>query len=107
MHFEDMIHDPGSFANAVCGHIGLSVYECEDKLRTWATRVQDTNNKQFVEAQTSRHHSRPDHSVRVGRWRENLSDEQARSAARIVSSANRRFHYDLHGFDRDETNNTQ
>ncbi len=36
-------------------------------------RVQNTNNGQFVEAKTSRAYSRTDHTVRVERWRENLS----------------------------------
>jgi len=63
----------------------------------WATRVQDTNNEQFIEAQTSRNYSRPDHSRRIGRWRENLSQEEIEQALKIVSSVNTQFGYDLSG----------
>jgi len=65
------------------------------QLAAWSDRVQDSNNERVIEAETSRHYSRPDHTVRVGRWCENLSGDEARRAIGIVSRANRHFGYDL------------
>ena len=64
-------------------------------VRAWSSRVRDTNDEQFVEAMTSRNLSRPDHSRRVGRWRENLSVDEARIAASMVADTARSFGYDL------------
>lgn len=64
-------------------------------MQRWSDRVQNTNNDKFVEALTSRSHSRPDHSVRIGRWRENLSADEAKSVVDLVSKTNSRFGYYL------------
>ena len=93
--FEDMIRDPHSFASGVCKTLGIPQEENEVPLCKWAERVQDSNNAQFVEAMTSRSLSRPDHSVRVGRWRENLSIDEARAASRIVAGVSQKFGYDV------------
>ena len=37
----------------------------------------------------------PDHTVRVGRWRENLTDHEVRAVIPIVASAARIQGYDL------------
>jgi len=95
MRFEDMIRDPYEFSVEVCDRVGLSADENRDALDSWANRVQNSNNKDFVEAETSRHYSRPDHSVRVGRWRESLSAEEHDQAVQIIALANERFNYDL------------
>ena len=74
--FEDMLGSPENFAYRICGAIGVSPNSCSEQLTRWADRVQDTNNEKFVEAKTSRGYSRPDHSVRIGRWKENLTEEE-------------------------------
>jgi hypothetical protein len=56
---------------------------------------QDTNNANFVEAKTSRSYSRPDHKVRVGRWRENPSKEDIDRVLPIVGPIAQSFGYDL------------
>ena len=52
---------------------GLDIEAHESALAEWADRVQNTNNKKFVEAKTSRHYSRADHQTRIDRWKENLN----------------------------------
>ena len=79
--FEAMIADPRSFAESICYQIGIDVAQQQFSLADWAQRVQNTTNAQFVEAKTSRAYSRPDHTAKVNRWKENLS---ASEVARVV-----------------------
>lgn len=95
VRFEDMIEEPVRFAEKAIASAGLNISDHQGSLGQWAERVQNTNNKKFVEAQTSRHHSRPDHSVRVGRWRENLSARDVRTVTLMVADTNKRFGYEL------------
>ena len=93
-----MISAPFSFAEKVCGHIGIDLSERRVEVRSWSDRVQDTNNSQFVEAKTSRAYSRPDHERRVGRWKENLDQEEAARCAAIVRDAAEALGYEIPGF---------
>jgi hypothetical protein len=93
--FEDMIEDPRDFAESICRDVGLDVEAHGAELAEWADRVQDTNNERFVEAKTSRNYSRPDHSRRVGRWRENLTPEEVETLRPMVREAAEQFGYDL------------
>jgi hypothetical protein len=76
------------------GRLGIAPASIAPALDGWADRVQDSNNERFVEAETSRGYSRPDHSRRVGRWRENLSAEDVDRAWPIVTEAAAQFGYD-------------
>ncbi len=91
--FEDMIRDPVTCAVTTCRRVGGDVSAPE--LAAWADRVQDTNNEQFVEAVTSRGHSRPDHDRRVDRWRDNLSPAHVDAVRPIVAAAAATFGYEL------------
>lgn len=93
--FERMIAEPLAFAREVCELVRLPAIQADDHLRTWAARVQDTNNGAFVEARTSRNYSRPDHERRVGRWRENLTSEAAAPLWPLVELGASRFGYTL------------
>jgi len=93
MRFEDLIAAPADFARRVCEGVGLDPAACAAGIDAWAGRVQDTDNSRFVEARTSRRYSRPDHTRRVGRWRENLTQAQVRAVTPIVSGAAR-----VHGY---------
>ncbi|MCG8692620.1 MAG: sulfotransferase [Minwuiales bacterium] len=93
VRFEDMIADPAAFAESVCRAVGLPLAEAAEAVAAWSGRVQDTNNERFVEAKTSRGYSRPDHAVRVGRWRENLTPEEAGAVWRMVGDTAERFGY--------------
>ncbi len=97
VRFEAMIANPGVFADRVCAQVGSSPKTHRVELSRWARRVQDTDNEHFIEAETSRHYSRPDHAVRVGRWRENLTDREVRDVLPIVAGTARRLGYTLPG----------
>ncbi len=92
--FEQMIRTPRSFAESAVRSVGLEPDAVTDELDAWAHRVRNTNDEQFVEAMTSRRHSRPDHDRRVDRWRDDLTPEQVEAVARIVGPTARRFGYD-------------
>ncbi|MGI9327936.1 MAG: sulfotransferase domain-containing protein [Pseudomonadales bacterium] len=95
VRFEEMIHAPAEFAERVCAELALAEAVDAAALSGWARRVQNSDNAQFIEAQTSRNHSRADHSIRVGRWRENLSKAEVRQVLPIIASASSSFGYDL------------
>lgn len=93
--FEDMIRDPRSAAEVAVRALGIDPTTVSRELRSWSERVQDTNNEKFVEAMTSRRHSRPDHARRVDRWRENLTAAEVASIVPLVAHASGQFVYDL------------
>ncbi len=95
VRFEDMIRSPAKFAKNICVEIGIDAHEHNTTIGKWARRVRDTNDEQFVEALTSRSYSRPDHKVRVGRWRENLSSADVKIVSGIVSDTAEKFGYSL------------
>lgn len=95
VRFEDLIAAPEDVARDVADLVGADADA--PAVEAWWRRVRDRDDEHFVEALTSRGRSRPDHSVRVGRWRENLSEEEVARAVPIVADAAARFGYDLPG----------
>lgn len=95
VQFEAMISNPAEFARSVCETVGAENSTQTARVGDWVKRVQNENNADFVEACTSRTYSRPDHSVRVGRWRENLSDTDISRVLPIVAKTGKSFGYDL------------
>ncbi|MGI9543722.1 MAG: hypothetical protein ACR2MX_10715, partial [Cyclobacteriaceae bacterium] len=93
--FEEMVAEPLRFSTKVCKEAGLDPEFCRRHLETWSERVQNTNNKKFVEAKTSRAYSRRDHSVRIGRWKENLSEKEIASILPIISRTSIKLGYQL------------
>lgn len=93
--FEDMLDNPFQFARSIAEEVGLDHATYEHELADWAKRVQNTNNENFVEAETSKNYSRKDHHVRVGRWRENLTLAQVADLLPIIRDAAKTFDYDL------------
>jgi hypothetical protein len=93
--FESMIADSQQFAERVCDQIGLNTSLYREELQSWAQRVQNTNNKDFVEAETSREYSTNDHQVRVGRWRENMTDAEVRQVLPIIRETAEKMGYKL------------
>jgi hypothetical protein len=95
MRFEEMLHDPALFAKTVCKETGLDPEQHELDLSSWAQRVQNTNNELFIEAKTSRPYSRSDHTVRIGRWKENLDTEDIERIIPLIAVTARHFGYDI------------
>lgn len=93
VRFETMISNPDEFASSVCQTVGAENATQTARVGDWVKRVQNENNADFVEARTSRAYSRPDHSVRVGRWRENLSDADISRVLPIVAKTGNSFGY--------------
>lgn len=93
--FESLVSEPFAFAQSICHHIGIDGQACGEQLETWANRVQNTNNDKFVEAKTSRPYSRADHSVRIGRWKENLSEEEIDLILPIIKETSIKLGYQL------------
>ncbi len=91
--FEDLILAPDAFAQNVCRTLGLGNPDQAATVHRWARRVQNTNNAEFIEAKTSRAYSCPDHSVRIGRWRDNLSTKDIDMVMPIVAEAGELFGY--------------
>lgn len=93
VRFEDLIADPEGVARRTASLLGTDADD--PAVAAWWRRVRDRDDEQFVEAQTSRRRSRPDHSVRVGRWRENLDAADVEAILPIVRAAAADHGYDL------------
>ncbi len=93
--FESMIRDPHRFARRAASAATVDVAMCTPVLDRWAKTVQNTNNEQFVEARTSRNLSRPDHVVKVGRYRENFDATELARILPIVKATAMNFGYQL------------
>ena len=93
--FENMIENPLRFAQQICQEIEIDPTVHKLSLETWAQRVQNTNNHQFIEAKTSREYSRLDHTTKIDRWKENLSTEEVAQIKPIVQSTAEQMGYSL------------
>jgi hypothetical protein len=93
VYFEDMIADSAAFAERICKTIGIDPIAVAKAINTWARRVQDTDNADFVPARTGREYATRDHRVRVGRWRENLPRDTAADLWQKVQAQARPFGY--------------
>ena len=94
VRFEAMLREPIAFARSVCVLVGVDADRESAFIERWAAQVQNTNNAAFVEAKTSRNHSRPDHEVRIGRWQENLTRDEVDHVWPIVIEPATRFGYE-------------
>ncbi|MEM7651893.1 MAG: sulfotransferase [Pseudomonadota bacterium] len=96
VRFEDIVLSPAeTLQYSLLPFLGLEAALDAPDVQKWCERVQNTNNEQFVEAKTSRSYSRSDHSVRVERWRENLTEADIVSVKPIISETAARFGYEL------------
>lgn len=93
--FEDMVANPLGFAKHIAKALDVDVAQHQGELEAWAGRVQNTNNKDFIEAKTSRPYSTADHQVRVGRWRENLSEEDVEILLPMIKAQMEQFGYSI------------
>jgi len=93
--FEDMLADPLTFALQICEETGVDIKSADTEIKAWANRVQNKNNDKFVEAVTSQAYSTKDHSVRVNRWKENLSEEDVELCRPFIQELAAQFSYPL------------
>ncbi len=95
VRFEDMIGNSEAFATEVASHIYENTTTDIQTLHDWASKVQNTNNNKFIEAETSKAYSTTDHQVRVGRWKENLTKNDLISILPIIEETSKYFNYYL------------
>lgn len=93
VRFEDLIADPEAVARDVADLVSSDADD--PAVATWWQRVRDRDDEHFVEAMTSRRRSVADHEVRVGRWRENLTDAEVAAAVPLVDGPAGVFGYEL------------
>ena len=91
--FEDMIKNPLEQATECVSLAEVDTSANQDQLRSWANRVQDRNNDKFVEAECSKPYSTSDHTRRVDRWKENLSEAEIDEILPIVQEGASLFGY--------------
>lgn len=93
--FEDMVRDPVGFAMGICRDVGVNVARHREAIEEWASRVQNTNNEKFIEAETSRPYSTNDHKVKVDRWKENMTLEEVKVVIPLIKKTAAAFGYAL------------
>ena len=93
--FESLILDTENFAQNICELVSIDQESEVKAIQSWRNRVQNTNNKKFVEAMTSRAYSTKDHKVKVGRWKENMTEEEKQLILPMVRETASRFGYIL------------
>lgn len=92
--YEDLLADKGHFVERLARQLAWSEQELVEA-KVWTERVQNTHNEKYVEAKTSSAYSTQDHSVKVGRWRENLSQAEAERLWEKVAPVAERFGYQM------------
>lgn len=93
--FEDMTQDSRDFAHKVLKIVNFQCDRDHPDLVAWINRVQDRNNEKFIEAETSKAYSTEDHSVKVGRWKENLTPEEIDFVHPMVAETALQFGYKI------------
>lgn len=74
--YEEMLLDKSSWLQNIAKQLGWDSAQLQHA-QAWSQRVQNTHNQQYQEAETSSAYSTKDHRVKVGRWQENLSQQEA------------------------------
>ncbi|MFK7924849.1 MAG: hypothetical protein AB8H47_23015 [Bacteroidia bacterium] len=91
--YEDMLADKAAFVERLAAQLVWD-QESLNHAKSWTDRVQNTRNAKYVEAKTSSVYSTLDHKVKVGRWRENLSLEEADRLWEQVAPVAEQFGYE-------------
>ncbi len=95
MRYEDLVSDPHRFAQSVCEATGLDAAAHASDIDAWAASVGNAKSPESYEAARQVHWSRQDHTVRVERWRENLTASEIASVRPVVKGAALMLGYDL------------
>ena len=93
--FEEMVLHPLDTAQKICDLTGIDFSQNEASIMAWVNRIQDENNEKFVEAECSRPYSRKDHTKKVGRWEENLSQDDIAGILPFIGKGTENFGYEL------------
>ena len=93
--FEEMVLNPLETAKKLCELANISFDHYQSPVMEWVGRVQDENNEKFREAECSKPYSRKDHSKKVGRWKENLTNTDVERILPLVGKGAKNFNYTL------------
>lgn len=93
--FEDMLKDPLGFASDINAILSINPEINKIEILQWVNRVQNSNNTNFKEAKTSQPYSTKDHSVRIERWKENLTQQEIHLVLPIIKETANKFGYEL------------
>lgn len=85
--YEELVSNPRAFALRICVEIGVDVTGCLTELERWVASVGNKKSPDSYEAKHQAHWSRQDHSRRVERWRENLSQTEIDPVRPIIQTA--------------------
>ena len=91
--FENLISDPSQFSKDICEQVGIDPKVNESTLSSWNQRVQNNNNKHFIEALTSRPYSTQDHLSKIDRWKESLTHTDLDEIVPMVRQTAAQFGY--------------
>ena len=92
-YFEELILETDTFAQGICEDLALDKSTVQATLNSWTQGVQNANNSKFKEAKTSQAYSTNDHKVRVGRWKENLTESEVAMVWPMVEATAMQFGY--------------
>ncbi len=80
VRYEELVGDPRGVARRVVGYLGLDEHRA---VLEFCEKIQNTTRGSY-QAQRQEKWCRDDHAVRIGRWRENLSDDEAATVEDIL-----------------------
>ena len=93
--FEDMLHDPKSFASSICKDISLNEAGFRDEIESWTKKVHNEDHPDYQEAETSKPYSTDDHRVKIGRWKENMTEKELNLIKPMIKDTASKFGYYL------------
>jgi hypothetical protein len=85
--YETLVRNPCTAAIAACALAGCGGTEYEEAILRWAATVSNRKAAPAYEAKRQVVWSRQDHSVRMERWRENLTSDEVAAVREIVAEA--------------------
>lgn len=90
VRYEDLIADPGAVSRRLLSYLEL---EPDPAVERFCANIQNSTGDSY-HAQIQTIWYRPDHQVRVGRWRENLTEEECRIIQSSLSQLLEKFDYE-------------
>lgn len=91
LRYEDLLAEPRTQADRILEFLELPASEA---VTAFCDKVQNKTEGSYMADNYTKKWNTPDHAVRVGRWRENLTAEEQRAVETITASALRRFGYE-------------
>lgn len=91
VRYEDLVGDPPAEAARILEFLGLPP---SDEVLRFCDRIQDRVPGSYAARRADRWDT-PDHEVRIGRWRTNLTPEEQLAVESLTATARRRLGYEV------------